>query len=112
MYLLYIYIYIYILYIYICSVSEQLGLGQFGTVHKGTWNTLRGPTEIAVKTLNGSASQDEEVKFLQEAAINGQFHHPNVIKLCGVVTVGHPVSSPRFMFLNINNNWYSYTCSP
>ena len=79
-------------------------------MHKGTWNTLKGPMEIAIKTLNGSASQEEEVKFLQEAAINGQFHHPNVIKLCGVVTVGHPVSSliPHFMFLNINNyNWYS-----
>ena len=71
--------------------------------------------EIAVKTLNGSASPEEKVKFLQEAAINGQFHHPNVIKLCGVVTVGHPVSSPipHFMFLNINNyNRYTYTCSP
>ena len=78
-------------------------------MHKGTWNTLEGPTDIAVKTLNGSASQEEEVKFLQEAAINGQFHHPNVIKLCGVVTVGHPVSFhiPPFMFFNINNyNWY------
>ena len=82
-------------------------------MHKGTWNTLKGPVEIAVKTLNGSASPEEEVKFLQEAAINGQFHHPNVIKLCGVVTVGHPVSSPisRSMFLNINI-YNRYTCSP
>ena len=37
-------------------------------------------------------SEAEEVKFLQEAAINGQFHHPNVVQLCGVVTVGKPVS--------------------
>ena len=33
----------------------------------------------------------ERVKFLQEAAIMGQFHHPNVITLHGVVTVGEPV---------------------
>jgi len=33
------------------------------------------------------------VKFLQEAAISGQFRHPNVVKLLGVVTVGEPVSN-------------------
>ena len=32
------------------------------------------------------------IKFLQEAAIMGQFHHPNIIKLHGVVTTGEPVS--------------------
>ena len=35
----------------------------------------------------------DQVKFLQEAAIMGQFKHPNVIKLYGVVTVGEPVST-------------------
>ena len=74
------------------SVSEQIGSGQFGTVHKGTWNATRGPKLVAIKTLKSSATEKEEVMFLQEAAINGQFHHRNVVKLCGVVTVGHPVS--------------------
>ena len=55
------------------------------------WNTPRGPVDVAVKTLKGEATQEEETKFLQEAAINGQFHHPNIVKLCGVITVGHPV---------------------
>ena len=70
---------------------SHLGSGQFGTVDKGVWNTPRGPIDVAVKTLNGKATQEEETKFLQEAAINGQFHHPNVIKLHGVVTIGNPV---------------------
>ena len=35
----------------------------------------------------------DQVKFLQEAAIMGQFKHPNVIKLYGMVTVGEPVST-------------------
>ena len=34
----------------------------------------------------------EPRQVLQEAAIMGQFHHPNIIKLHGVVTVGEPVS--------------------
>ena len=42
--------------------------------------------------------EEEKVRFLQEAAIMGQFSHPNVVKLYGVVTVGEPVS-------------YSYKCS-
>ena len=47
---------------------------------------------MAVKQLQPGASDDEKVKFLQEAAINGQFRHPNVVQLMGVVTVGEPVS--------------------
>ena len=82
------------------SVSEQIGSGHFGTVHKGTWNTVKGLREVAIKTLKTSASEEEEVRFLQEAAINGQFHHRNVVKLCGVVTVGHPVSRPSSVFIH------------
>ena len=39
------------------------------------------------------ASEEEKIKFLQEEAINGQFRHPNLVMLMGVVTVGEPVSS-------------------
>ena len=49
--------------------------------------------EVAVKQLRSGASEEEKVKFLQEAAINGQFRHPNVVKLMGVVTAGEPVSA-------------------
>ena len=55
---------------------------------------------MAVKTLKQTATDEEVVKFLQEAAINGQFHHKNVIKLYGVVTVGHPV---RIIFMHEYN---------
>ena len=47
--------------------------------------------EVAIKT-NQSKDEEDKVKFLQEAAIMGQFRHPNVVKLYGVVTVGEPVS--------------------
>jgi hypothetical protein len=48
--------------------------------------------DVAVKQLQPGASEEEKVKFLQEAAINGQFRHPNLVMLMGVVTVGEPVS--------------------
>ena len=72
----------------------MLGSGQFGTVHKGHWVAPGSETkmEVAVKTLKKVASEDDKVKFLQEAAIMGQFSHPNVIKLRGVVTEEEPVS--------------------
>ncbi len=47
--------------------------------------------EVAIK-INQSKDKEDKVKFLQEAAIMGQFRHPNVVKLYGVVTVGEPVS--------------------
>ena len=46
---------------------------------------------MAVKTLTNEANADDRVKFLREAAINGQFWHRNVVRLHGVVTVGSPV---------------------
>ena len=73
-------------------VQEQLGSGQFGNVMKGSWLLSGESKEVAVKVLKEGASEGDKVKFLQEAAINGQFWHPNVVKLMGVVTVGEPVS--------------------
>ena len=73
----------------------MLGSGQFGTVHKGEWVASEGgeKIEVAVKTLKERASEEDRVKFLQEAAIMGQFSHPNVVKLYGIVIEGEPVSS-------------------
>ena len=34
---------------------------------------------------------ENEIKLLQEAIIMGQFQHPNVLTLYGVVTQGNPV---------------------
>ena len=52
--------------------------------------------DVAVKMLKEGAKEKDRVKFLQEAAINGQFHHPSIIKLQGVVTIGEPVKTIEF----------------
>ena len=73
-------------------IVEQLGSGQFGEVSKAVWSISGATKELAVKTLRAELPEEEKVRFLQEAAIMGQFSHPNVVKLYGVVTVGEPVS--------------------
>ena len=72
---------------------EELGSGQFGEVHKAIWTISGATKELAIKTLRAELPEEEKVRFLQEAAIMGQFSHPNVVKLYGVVTMGEPVSN-------------------
>ncbi len=46
---------------------------------------------MAVKTLKEGASEEDRVKFLQEAAIMGQFKHTNVVTMHGVIKEREPV---------------------
>ena len=74
------------------DIQEQIGEGEFGVVYKGQWKSTTGRTQtVALKTLKSTASKDERVKLLQEAATIGQFSHPHIIKLYGVVTITEPV---------------------
>ena len=70
--------------------NTLLGKGNFAVVHEGIWKTMRGDIPVAIKSLK---MEDEEscLNFLQEAAILGQFNHPNVLRLLGVVTVNNPL---------------------
>ena len=79
-------------------VTGHLGSGLFGTVEKGVWSYPKGAKEVAVKTLKESATKTDRVKFLQEAAIMGQFRHPSVILLYGVVTHGKTVSHNNIIY--------------
>lgn len=71
-----------------------MGKGQFGVVDRGLWHDSRNGGEmiheVAVKS---NAAGGERVKLLREAAIMGQFHHPNVLKLYGVVVEPNMASS-------------------
>ena len=65
-----------------------------------------GAMDVAVKQLRPGAPEEDKIKFLQEAAINGQFKHPNVVKLMGVVTTGEPVSTLKVGKI-IVFSWYN-----
>ena len=87
-------------------MQHVLGSGNFGKVSKGEWECGEGPVEVAVKTLKSGSSEEEAVRFLQEAAIMGQFRHPNIVQLLGVVTLAEqvsqesPTNAPKILSLN------------
>ena len=66
--------------------------------------------EVAVKTLRSDAVEGDRVSFLQEAAIMGQFRHPNIVTLMGVVTIGNPVGyhQPLHKIIIIFNLLYCF----
>ena len=75
------------------SIGEPLGSGFYGRVYKATYLSKGANTiEVAIKTLSEGASEQEKVKFLQEAAIMAQFKHINVLKLHGIVIEKDSVS--------------------
>lgn len=63
--------------------------GEFGEVCSGRLK-LPGKREVsvAIKTLKVGYTEKQRREFLCEASIMGQFDHPNVIHLEGVVTRG------------------------
>ena len=69
----------------------KLGQGEFGEVFKGEWTSPTKTLTVALKSLKSSASDEERLKLLQEAAIMGQFIHPHIVRLYGVVTLANPV---------------------
>ena len=90
--------------VFVVRIQHVLGSGNFGEVNKGEWQCKEGPVEVAVKTLKKGSSEDDIVRFLQEAAIMGQFLHPNIVQLLGVVTLREPVSDLYQLTSNIYNN--------
>ena len=56
-------------------------------MYKAKWRKSDGGTiDVAVKTLKvDESNKEDKVRFLQEAAIMGQFGHTNVLRLHGVV---------------------------
>ena len=71
--------------------ERKLGEGEFGEVFKGEWTTSTSTLTVALKSLKSSASDEERLKLLQEAAIMGQFVHPHIVQLHGVVTLSEQV---------------------
>ncbi|XP_023686362.1 ephrin type-B receptor 3-like isoform X4 [Paramormyrops kingsleyae] len=74
------------------KIEEVIGAGEFGEVCRGR---LKQPGRreiiVAIKTLKVGYTERQRRDFLSEASIMGQFDHPNIIRLEGVVTKSRPV---------------------
>ncbi|XP_077198338.1 ephrin type-A receptor 6 isoform X5 [Paroedura picta] len=92
-------------------IERVIGAGEFGEVCSGRLKTP-GKREIpvAIKTLKGGYVDRQRRDFLREASIMGQFDHPNIIRLEGVVTkrafpaIGVKSLCPRFLREGFLNN--------
>ena len=78
----------------------MLGSGAFGTVYQGVWShstaaidSNKPPSleEVAVKTLEDGGSEEDKIKFLQEAAIMGQFNHENIVRILAIMVTDSEV---------------------
>lgn len=88
--------------------------GEYGEVCCGR---LKFPTKrevcVAIKTLKAGFTEQQRRDFLSEASIMGQFDHPNIIRLEGVVTM---CESPPLFFSILLNHFstfivlHTYTC--
>ena len=79
--------------------------GQF-SFYDGEWSSPHGEVEVMAKALNKGCNEEARVSLLQEAAVMGQFIHPRVLQLFGVVSVGEPVS-----YVLINNAMKYFMCN-
>lgn len=71
---------------------RSLDPGEFGEVCRGRLKQAgRREMVVAIKTLKAGYTERQRRDFLAEASIMGQFDHPNVIRLEGVLTRSCPV---------------------
>uniref|UniRef100_A0A8C2X0J5 Ephrin type-B receptor 3 n=1 Tax=Cyclopterus lumpus TaxID=8103 RepID=A0A8C2X0J5_CYCLU len=100
------------------KIEEVIGAGEFGEVCRGRLKQPgRREMVVAIKTLKAGYTERQRRDFLAEASIMGQFDHPNVIRLDGVLTRSCPVLIiTEFMengaldsFLRLNDGRFTMT---
>ncbi|XP_039517199.1 ephrin type-B receptor 3 [Pimephales promelas] len=100
------------------KIEEVIGAGEFGEVCRGRLKQPgRKEATVAIKTLKAGYTERQRRDFLSEASIMGQFDHPNVIHLEGVLTRSCPVLIvTEFMengaldsFLRLNDGRFTVT---
>ncbi|XP_076827021.1 ephrin type-B receptor 5 isoform X2 [Brachyhypopomus gauderio] len=98
------------------KIEEVIGAAQFGEVSRGRYRPLgRRELLVAVKTLRWGVTDRERGVFLREAGVLGQFDHPNVLKIEGVITHTPPEriitefmeNGPLDAFLRENDDQFS-----
>ncbi|XP_067603342.1 ephrin type-B receptor 6 isoform X3 [Pseudorca crassidens] len=74
------------------KIEEVIGAGSFGEVRRGRLQP-RGRREqaVAIQALWSGGAESLQMAFLGQAAVLGQFQHPNILRLEGVVTKSRPL---------------------
>uniref|UniRef100_A0A8C7ZW11 receptor protein-tyrosine kinase n=2 Tax=Oryzias sinensis TaxID=183150 RepID=A0A8C7ZW11_9TELE len=73
-------------------IEKVIGMGEFGEVCSGRLRVQgKRETYVAIKSLKAGYSDKQRRDFMSEASIMGQFDHPNIIRLEGVVTRCKPL---------------------
>ncbi|OBS69691.1 hypothetical protein A6R68_01769 [Neotoma lepida] len=74
------------------KIEEVIGAGSFGEVRRGRLQP-RGRREqaVAIQALWAGGAESLKMTFLGRAALLGQFQHPNILRLEGVVTKSRPI---------------------
>lgn len=74
------------------KIEEVIGAGSFGEVRRGRLQP-RGRREqaVAIQALWAGGTESLQMTFLGQAAVLGQFQHPNILRLEGVVTKSRPL---------------------
>ncbi|XP_052576309.1 ephrin type-B receptor 6 isoform X2 [Peromyscus californicus insignis] len=75
------------------KIEEVIGAGSFGEVRRGRLQPRgrRGEQAVAIQALWAGGAESLKMTFLGRAALLGQFQHPNILRLEGVVTKSRPV---------------------
>lgn len=79
------------------NILEELGNGQYGTVHLATCLVNDRTIHVAVKTFNEETSNQSE--FFREAKIMMTLHNPNIVKILGVLNDSKLMIVQEFMLL-------------
>uniref|UniRef100_H0VRN3 receptor protein-tyrosine kinase n=1 Tax=Cavia porcellus TaxID=10141 RepID=H0VRN3_CAVPO len=73
-------------------VDTVIGEGEFGEVYRGILSLPRQDCKtVAIKTLKDTSPDGQWWNFLREATIMGQFNHPHILHLEGVITKRKPI---------------------
>ena len=74
------------------SIGVLLGHGAFGEVHSGILKVNEMESvQVAVKTMKGQCTREEQHKFADEAKLFTVLTHPNIVKCIGVHLQSHPL---------------------
>ncbi|TKR81763.1 hypothetical protein L596_015586 [Steinernema carpocapsae] len=73
------------------TLKDKLGSGAFGDVHRGLMNISGRKHPVAVKVARGDKLDKEKAReIMKEARVMRKFHHPNVVKMFGVMVEQEP----------------------